>query len=61
MRIDQFFHPDFSKPLGDPLTAEAAWEGNVMVRRFAHGTIARFDTSTNTGQIDWGSFDTWLL
>ena len=40
---------------------EASWEGDVMVRKFAHGTTVRFDTTSNKGHIAWGSFDTWLL
>lgn len=58
--IAQFFHEDYSKPLGEPLS-EATWEGDVMVRTFAHGTTVRFDTSNNSGHIKWGRFDTWLL
>eukprot|EP01046_Picozoa_sp_COSAG06_P052297 COSAG06_NODE_8747_length_2080_cov_1.549218_2_plen_308_part_01 len=55
----QFFHDDYSKPLGQPL-GEAEWEGAVLVRKFAHGTTVRFDTSSHKGQISWGSFDIML-
>jgi hypothetical protein len=39
---------------------EAEWEGTVLVRKFAHGTTVRFDTSSNKGHISWGSFDIML-
>lgn len=59
--ITQFFHEDYSKPLGDPL-GDATWErSDLMVRKFAHGTTVRFNITTNKGDIECGSFDTWLL
>ncbi|XP_065830203.1 uncharacterized protein [Oscarella lobularis] len=46
------WHPEYDKPLGKP-TGPATKEGDVYTRHFASGTVAMFDTKTNTGTINW--------
>ncbi|XP_065835479.1 uncharacterized protein [Oscarella lobularis] len=46
------WHPEYDKPLGKPLGL-AVKEGEVYTRRFASGTTASFDISTNKGDIRW--------
>ena len=65
--VESFWHPDYDRPLGPPLTdavalpaADGGARHPVLARTFAHGTTVKFDTATNRGEIHWGSFDTML-
>eukprot|EP01084_Bolivina_argentea_P173448 300423_1 len=49
------WYPQFDKPLGEPL-ADAVKNGNVYSRSFVFGTNVTFNTQTNKGTIEWGSF-----
>ena len=48
------WNPAFEKPLGPPLSdAMYDSESTSWSRKFASGTFARFDASTNVGTIEW--------
>ena len=46
--------PEYDKPLGEP-TGPAIYNNGVWMRKFSHGTSVKFDTSTKTGTIEWGT------
>ena len=48
------WYPEYDRPLGAPL-GPAAVNGTVLTRRFASGTVARYDTSSGDGSIVWAS------
>ena len=45
--------PEYDKPLGAP-NGPATYKNGVWRREFSRGTTVEFDTSTNTGKIEWG-------
>ena len=49
-----FWKPEYDKPLGAP-TGPATYNNGIWRRKFSHGTSVKFDTSTNTGTIEWGT------
>ena len=46
--------PLFDAPLGAPLGNATLSSDGVYTRHFARGTVAEFDTKTNSGRITWG-------
>ena len=46
------WYPEYDKPLGEPLGA-AVNKNGIYSRSFKSGTNVTFDTSTNTGKIEW--------
>lgn len=52
--------PAYDLPLGEPLS-NATFSDGVYTRRFSRGTIATFDTTTETGHIIWGSSSDFLV
>ena len=46
--------PEYDKPLGAP-TGPATYNNGIWSRKFSRGTSVKFDTSTNTGTIEWGT------
>lgn len=49
-----YWYPEYDRPLGAP-HGPATLNGTVLTRRFASGTVARYDTSSGDGSIVWGS------
>ena len=48
------WRPEYDKPLGAP-NGPATYKNGVWRREFSRGTTVEFDTSTNTGKIEWGA------
>ena len=48
------WRPEYDKPLGAP-TGPATYNNGIWSRKFSRRTSVKFDTSTNTGTIEWGT------
>ena len=48
------WRPEYDKPLGAP-TGPATYRNGVWKRKFSRGTSVKFDTTTKTGTIEWGT------
>ena len=53
--LNSTWHSFYEKPLGEPL-GKAVKVDDVYSRSFKSGTKVTFDTKTNSGTIDWGTF-----
>ena len=49
------WHYQYSLPLGEPLS-DAVLNGSIYTRQFAAGTVVTFNISSNTGNIEWGTW-----
>lgn len=49
------WHPEYSRPLGPPLS-NGTLIGKTWIRRFGFGTTVTFNAETGKGTIAWGSF-----
>ena len=51
------WHYQYSLPLGEPLSNATLINNTLYTRTFAAGTVVTFNTSSNTGNIKWGTWE----
>jgi len=54
------WYSSFDMPVGEPL-ADAELDGDVWVRKFSSGTISRYNQTSDTGIVEWGSLQAPVL
>lgn len=54
------WYSSFDMPVGEPL-ADAELDGDVWVRKFSSGTISRYNHTSDTGIVEWGTLQAPVL